>query len=104
MGRGVFSAGFHLRRGVNMNWSGDRRSIRTVIGVLCVITMAVVASAIGASMLRAAPPPPTCNLVPQLRDVTVNQGVGAYSPLVNGKETLVRFYLSMPCGQPCRTI
>jgi Periplasmic copper-binding protein (NosD) len=79
-----------------MNWSGDRRSIRTVIGVLCVITMAVVASAIGASMLRAAPPPPTCNLVPQLRDVTVNQGVGAYSPLVNGKETLVRFYLSMP--------
>ena len=70
--------------------------MRTVIGVLCVIATAVVASAIGASMLRAAPPPPTCNLVPQLRDVTVNQGVGAYSPLVNGKETLVRFYLSMP--------
>jgi CSLREA domain-containing protein len=34
--------------------------------------------------------------VPQLRDVTVNQGLGAYSPLVNGKETLARFYLSKP--------
>jgi Right handed beta helix region len=78
-----------------MDMSGDRRSIRHEIGALCVITMAVVASAIGASM-TGAQRPPACNLVPQLRDVTVNQGVGAYSPLVNGKETLVRFFLSMP--------
>ena len=47
-------------------------------------------------MTRAAAPPPPCTLLPQLRDVTINQGVGAYSPLVNGKETLVRFFLSMP--------
>ncbi|MBA2556506.1 MAG: CSLREA domain-containing protein, partial [Chloroflexi bacterium] len=38
----------------------------------------------------------TCSLVPQLRDVTINQGLGAYTPLVRGKETLVRWYLSLP--------
>ena len=38
----------------------------------------------------------TCSLVPQLRSVTVNQGVGSYSPLVRGKDTLVRLYLSLP--------
>lgn len=42
----------------------------------------------------AAPAP--CNLVPQLRDVTINQGLGSYPTLVRGKETLVRFYLSLP--------
>ena len=47
---------------------------------------------VGASQGAQAP----CVLVPQLRDVTINQGVGAYTPLVNGKETLVRLYLSMP--------
>ena len=48
------------------------------------------------SGVQAAKPPPTCALVPQLRDVTVNQGVGAYTPLVRGKETLVRGYLAKP--------
>jgi CSLREA domain-containing protein len=45
---------------------------------------------------QAAKAPPICSLVPDLRDVTVNQGVGAYTPLVRGKETLVRAYLSKP--------
>ena len=39
---------------------------------------------------------PTCVLKPLLRDVTINQGLGAYPLLVYGKETLVRLYLSMP--------
>ena len=41
---------------------------------------------------------PTCLLTPQLRDATVNQGLGSYAdgPLVRGKTTLVRLYLEMP--------
>jgi hypothetical protein len=35
-------------------------------------------------------------LVPALREVTVNQGVGSYTRLVRGKETLVKFFLSNP--------
>ena len=55
-------------------------------------------AAIVVSPTSGAPPAPTptCALTPQLRDVTVNQGLGSYDPLVRGKETLVRFYLSMP--------
>ena len=39
---------------------------------------------------------PPCALVPQLREVTINQGLGSYPKLVQGKETLVRAYLSLP--------
>jgi hypothetical protein len=35
-------------------------------------------------------------LVPALREVTVNQGVGSYARRVRGKETLVKFFLSNP--------
>lgn len=38
----------------------------------------------------------SCSLVPQLRAVTINQGLGSYRPLVRGKETLVRLFLSLP--------
>jgi len=38
----------------------------------------------------------TCTLTPQLRSVTINQGLGSYQPLVRGKETLVRLYLNLP--------
>ena len=41
--------------------------------------------------------PPSCDLTQlQLRDATINQGLGSYDRLVRGKETLVRMYLSMP--------
>src|SRR4051794_18332835 len=44
----------------------------------------------------------TCVLAPVLRDSAVNQGVSGtagYSPLVRGKDTVVRLYLSGPnCG------
>ena len=39
---------------------------------------------------------PACSLVPELRDVAITQGVGAYTPLVRGKEALVRAYLAKP--------
>ena len=69
---------------------------RVVVGLLGAITLVVVIAALRASATPAAPGAAPCNLVPQLRDVTINQGLGGYSPLVNGKETLVRFYLSLP--------
>lgn len=42
----------------------------------------------------------TCTLAPVLRDKTINQGVGSYARLVRGKETLLRFYLSLPSCAP----
>ncbi|MCZ3388216.1 MAG: hypothetical protein LH645_03645 [Actinomycetia bacterium] len=66
---------------------------------------AVVSVALGAASLAALPggsaAAATCTLVPQLRDITVTQGVGSYSPLVRGKEALVRSYLSLPS---CATV
>lgn len=40
----------------------------------------------------------TCELVPTLRLSTVNQGLGSYARLVQGKDTLVRLFLTLP---PC---
>ena len=78
-----------MKTGLNARWP------RAFLGaVAAFMVFAFVGGAFRISPVGAATAP--CNLVPQLRDVTVNQGVGAYSPLVNGKETLVRFYLSMP--------
>ena len=72
------------------SWRTRRVGVRT--RVLGLATLVAAGVAVGASQGAQAP----CALVPQLRDVTINQGVGAYTPLVNGKETLVRLYLSMP--------
>ncbi len=46
--------------------------------------------------LQSAGAAATCTLTPQLRDFTVNQGVGSYAVLTRGKETEVRLYLSKP--------
>jgi CSLREA domain-containing protein len=46
-----------------------------------------------------------CALVPQFRDITINQGLGSYTKLVQGKETLLRAYLSLPsCASSTATI
>lgn len=79
-----------------MTGSGDGRPVQRKRRVLGASVLLLVGIALGVSQAAEAQKAPACNLVPQLRDLTVNQGVGAYSPLVNGKETLVRFYLSMP--------
>ncbi len=39
---------------------------------------------------------PACSLAPQLRDFTINQGVGTYAVLTRGKETEVRLFISKP--------
>ena len=68
-----------------------RTAVAVVVALICSISLGP------GSIAQAAPkPPPACSLVPQLRDVAVTQGVGAYTPLVRGKETLVRAYLSKP--------
>ena len=66
--------------------------------------VALVASVLLGGLLAAAGPQTAsglsnctaAELVPALREVTVNQGVGSYSRLVRGKETLVKFFLSNP--------
>jgi CSLREA domain-containing protein len=68
-----------------------------VSGVVAAAVVATVLAIGGGSTALAAP---TCNLVPQLRDVTINQGLGSYSPLAWGKDTLVRLYLSQPSCAP----
>lgn len=46
-----------------------------------------------------------CTLQPAVRDTTVNQGVGSYAKLTQGKDTLVRLYLTMPsCAASTDTI
>src|SRR2546423_6076621 len=58
---------------------------------LCAIVFAVLATMASAPVEAA-----TCSLVPQLRDTTINQGLGSYPRLARGKETLVRLYMRLP--------
>src|SRR5688500_10148651 len=68
------------------------RSVRTVVAV--VLGIALAAPALTSTPSAAA----TCVLEPTLRLSTVNQGVGSYARLVQGKETLVRLFVTLP---PC---
>ncbi len=87
-------------------WLHGRRSSRraaSAVAILAIVfSLAVLAgpqTASGAPRPKPTPTPtpaPACGLVPQLRDVTVNQGLGSYQPLARGKETLVRAFLSLP--------
>ncbi len=72
------------------------RSLRA-IGVAVVVT---VAAGFGAGTPSPADAQTACALVPQLRDVTINQGLGSYPRLARGKETLVKFFLSLPSCAP----
>jgi CSLREA domain-containing protein len=65
------------------------------------VAAALLATGTG-SAAKAAPPTTTttttttCTLTPQLRGVTINQGLNSYLALARGKEALVRPYLSLP--------
>src|SRR6478672_11427390 len=83
-------------------WGEGRRS-RPGIAILGA-TLAVVIVAVLQASASLAAPAATCNLVPQLRAVTVNQGFG-YATLARGKDTLVRLFLSLPsCASSGNTI
>ena len=64
-----------------------------VVGVVAVLAVAALLGGGGGAALGAAP---GCNLAPQLRDLTINQGLGSYTPLAWGKDTLFRLYMSQP--------
>ncbi len=84
-----------------------RRRFVSLFGSMLVAASAVLAntSIAPVSPVDAAPKPPACTLVPELRGVTINQGVGNYTPLARGKETLVRLFLAMPtCAASATTI
>ena len=70
------------------------RAVRILGTVLAVVAGVLFTGqqATGGSLL------PSCVLKPQLRDVSVNQGLGSYADaqLIRGKTTLVRLYLEMP--------
>jgi CSLREA domain-containing protein len=69
-----------------------RSSIRRLFTVMAAVWLVVSSTTVDPALAA----PTTCTLVPQLRDVTVTQGVGSYARLVRGKEALARFYLSLP--------
>src|SRR5438309_6859724 len=66
-------------------------------GIASIGSLAIVASfiALAAGSAAAATCTPT-QLVPQVRDAMVDQGIGAYSPLVRGKDAVGRVFLSLP--------
>jgi hypothetical protein len=85
------------------------RLVWLAAAVAAVAALAMGGGAVGPESAAAGPTTlQACNagiLVPQLGDVTVNQGVGSYvtQKLVRGKETLVRFFLKLPpdVGMTC---
>ena len=72
-------------------------SLRCGLGVL--VVMVLLGGMLAAARPQTASGLSNCTasqLVPELREVTVNQGVGSYARHVRGKETLVKFFLSRP--------
>jgi hypothetical protein len=72
-------------------------SLRCGLGAL--VVMVLLGGMLAAARPQTASGLSNCTsseLVPALREVTVNQGVGSYARRVRGKETLVKFFLSNP--------
>jgi hypothetical protein len=78
------------------NGTGGRRLRRGLVTVVAALVL------VGQPLVWSAPAGAAvaCDLVPQLRDVTINQGVGSYPRLARGKETLVKAFLSLPSCAP----
>ena len=72
--------------------------MRTKLGM--VLAMAVLTASLAVAGSVGPASAATCNLVPVVRDVTINQGLGSYTRLAQGKEALVRVYLSLPSCAP----
>src|SRR5439155_5044985 len=65
------------------------RRVTASVGSMAMVVGVVATTATPASAA-------SCTIAPQLRDVTINQGLGSYTPLAAGKTTLVRTYFSLP--------
>src|SRR4051794_30410040 len=65
-------------------------ALTAAVAVLAGATLATGGSASAAGGCTSA------QLVPQLREFSVNQGLPSYGALVRGKDTVVKLYLSLP--------
>src|SRR4030081_855761 len=72
-----------------------KKTGRRAAALLASLAMTLSFIAVTESPAAAAACTPT-QLKPQVADVTVNQGLGSYSPLVRGKDQLVWGYLVLP--------
>src|SRR6266516_66132 len=74
------------------------KSLRLGAGTAAVLSVlaAVLLAAASPDVARGLSNCTASQLVPTLREVSVNQGVGNYARLVRGKDTLVKFFLSNP--------
>src|SRR5215203_5489773 len=78
------------------------RSLWLAAAVAAVAAVSIAGGSMGVQSASAGPttlgPCSASTLIPELGDVTVNQGVGSYvnQKLVRSKETLVRFFLKLP--------
>src|SRR5215212_4185640 len=72
--------------------------MRARLGAALVAVVAVLGGYATTATVAEAQVP--CALVPELRDITINQGLGSYPKLARGKETLVKFFLSLPACAP----
>lgn len=83
-----------------------RTRMRIGAAALLALTAALLSPVRGTQ--GAPTPTPSCaagQLVPTLRSWTVNQGLGSYAKLTQGKETLVRLFITMPsCASSNDTI
>lgn len=91
----------HTRRGRHVRTSATRR--RTLGGL--VGAAALVAAGLTAAVPASAAVVDPCagqagGSAPVLRDVAITQGVAGNQPLVRGKTTIVRFFLSAPTCAP----
>ena len=88
-----------------MNGSGWRRGLlvrgettkrtHAAVGAVAALAVAALLGGVGGGAALGAGSA-TCTLAPQLRDLTINQGLGSYTPLAWGKDTLFRLYMSQP--------
>jgi len=67
-----------------------------VLGTALLLVISILPSPTPALGPGTADAAAACSLVPQLRAVTLNEGLGSYATLARGKETLVRLFLSLP--------
>lgn len=80
--------------------SGLARGAKTkrthaAVGAVAAVAAAVLLLGVGGGAALGAGSA-TCTLAPTLRDLTINQGLGSYTPLAWGKDTLFRLYMSQP--------
>src|SRR3712207_7742081 len=84
-----------LFAGAARSGSGAHRNVRPYVSLLAAAFLGSTALA-SQGLVPSSSAAAACTLRPVIRDYTVSQGLSSYVDLARGKDTLVRFYLSMP--------